>query len=57
MPAIEVTRQAHDELRNLIDTRQLPADTRERVSRTLFVLEEFPRAGSSSPVFGGIVEP
>ncbi|HEY8816483.1 MAG TPA: hypothetical protein VIP57_15445 [Candidatus Dormibacteraeota bacterium] len=45
MPVIEVTRQARDELRGLIDTRQLPADTRERVSRTLLVLKEFPRAG------------
>jgi mRNA-degrading endonuclease RelE of RelBE toxin-antitoxin system len=45
MSAIEVTRQARDELRDLIKTRQLPADTRERVSRTLLTLEEFPRAG------------
>lgn len=45
MPAIEVTRQARDELRSLIDTRQLPADTRERLSRSLLILEEFPRAG------------
>jgi len=45
MPAIEVTRHARDELRSLIDTRQLPSDTRERVSRTLLVLEKFPRAG------------
>jgi hypothetical protein len=28
MPAIEVTLQARDELRELIETRQLPADTR-----------------------------
>jgi mRNA-degrading endonuclease RelE of RelBE toxin-antitoxin system len=45
MPTIEVTRWARDELRDLIETRQLPADTRERVSRTLLTLEEFPRAG------------
>lgn len=45
MPAIEVTRSARDELRELIKTRQLPADTRERVSRTLLMLEDFPRAG------------
>lgn len=45
MPAIEVTRLAHDQLRELIKTRQLPADTRDRVSRTLLTLEEFPRAG------------
>lgn len=45
MPTIEVTRLARDELRELIETRQLPVDTRERVSRTLPTLEEFPRAG------------
>lgn len=45
MPAIEVTRQARDELRALIEARQLPADTRQRVTRSLFTLEEFPRAG------------
>ncbi len=45
MATIEVTRLARDELRELIETRQLPVDTRERVSRTLLTLEEFPRAG------------
>ena len=45
MPTIEVTRLARDELRELIKTRQLPADTRERVSRTLLTLGEFPRVG------------
>jgi mRNA-degrading endonuclease RelE of RelBE toxin-antitoxin system len=45
MFAIQVTRQARDELRDLIKTRQLPADTPERVSHTLLTLEEFPRAG------------
>ena len=45
MPAIEVTRQAREELRALISTRQLPTDTRERVSRKLLALEESPRAG------------
>jgi hypothetical protein len=45
MSASEVTRQARDELRELIETRQLPADTRERVSHSLLTLEEFPRAG------------
>lgn len=45
MTTIEVTRLARDELRELIETRQLPADTRERVSRALLTLEEFPRAG------------
>jgi hypothetical protein len=45
MPTIEVTRLARDELRELIETRRLPADTPERVSRSLITLEEFPRAG------------
>lgn len=45
MSGIEVTRQARDELRALIKTRQLPVDTRERVSRSLLTLEKFPRAG------------
>jgi len=45
MSAIEVTRQARDELRALIEGRQLPADTRQRVARSLLTLEEFPRAG------------
>ena len=35
---------ARDELPELIETRQLPVDTRERVSRTLLALEVFPRA-------------
>jgi hypothetical protein len=43
--AIEVTRQARDELRALIESRHLPADTRRRVARSLLTLEEFPRAG------------
>lgn len=45
MPAVEVTRQARDELRELIESRKLPADTRDRVERSLLTLEEFPRAG------------
>lgn len=46
MSAIEVTRQARDELRALIESRQLPAETRQRVARSLLTLEEFPRAGT-----------
>lgn len=45
MPAVEVTRQARDELRALIESRRLPADTRQRVTRSLLTLKEFPRAG------------
>lgn len=45
MASIEVTREARDELRELIQTRSLPSDTRARVSRSLLTLHEFPRAG------------
>jgi hypothetical protein len=31
MASIEVTRLARDELRELVETRQLPSDTRKRV--------------------------
>jgi plasmid stabilization system protein ParE len=45
MPTIEVTRLARDELRGLIESRQLPDDTRERIKRSLRTIEDFPRAG------------
>jgi hypothetical protein len=45
MSAIEVTRQAREELRALIVTRSLPGDTRARVIRSISILGEFPRAG------------
>lgn len=45
MAAVEVTREARDELRELIETHSLPNDTRTRVSRSLLTLHEFPRAG------------
>jgi plasmid stabilization system protein ParE len=45
MTVVEVTRQAREELRELIETRQLPVDTRQRVSRSLVILGEFPRSG------------
>src|SRR5262245_45858866 len=45
MASIEVTRLAREDLAQLIETRELPADTRERVRRSLLALEEFPRAG------------
>jgi hypothetical protein len=56
MSRIEVTRLARDELRELIETRQLPTDTRDRVSRSLLILEEFPRAGKQLSGSGGTVE-
>jgi hypothetical protein len=43
--AVEVTREARDELRELIETHSLPGDTRARVSQSLLTLHEFPRAG------------
>lgn len=45
MAAVEVTREARDELRELIETQSLPSDTRTRASRSLLTLHEFPRAG------------
>lgn len=45
MPSIEVTRRARDELREVIESRRLPADSRHRVARSLLTLEEFARAG------------
>lgn len=45
MAVIEVTRQAREGLLDLIDTRRLPADTRERISRSPLILGEYPRAG------------
>ena len=45
MATVEVARLAETTLGELIETRSLPADTRERVGRSLLALEEFPRAG------------
>jgi hypothetical protein len=45
MSTIEVTRLARDQLRELIETRRLPSETRSRVSQSLLTLEDFPRAG------------
>lgn len=45
MVSIEITRLAREDLRELIETRHLPDDARERVSRSLLTLREFPRAG------------
>lgn len=36
--AVEVTLRARDELRQLVETRSLPTDARERVSRRLLTL-------------------
>lgn len=45
MTVVEVTRRAREELRELIEIRQLPADTGQRVARSLVILGEFPRSG------------
>jgi plasmid stabilization system protein ParE len=45
MASIEVTRLAREDLRELIETRHLPDNARERVSRSLLTLVDFPNAG------------
>ncbi len=45
MASIEVTRVAREDLRELIETRHLPDNARERVSRALLTLVDFPNAG------------
>ena len=47
MATVEVARLAEGDLSELIETRGLPAGTRERVGRTLLTLEQFPRAGKA----------
>jgi len=44
---IEVTRLAREELRALVGALDLPDDTRDRVSRSLLTLEQFPSAGKT----------
>jgi len=45
MAGVELTAAAVAELRNLIATLSLPAETAERVRRSLQPLERFPRIG------------
>lgn len=45
MASVEIARVAREDLVELIDTRSLPADTEERVWRSLLTLEQFPRSG------------
>lgn len=47
---VELTRGAVEDLDHLVRTLSLPSDTRERVRRSLRVLERFPLAG---PVLEG----
>jgi len=42
---VEIARAAVEDLRRLITTLSLPADTRERVRESLGPLAEFPRLG------------
>jgi hypothetical protein len=45
MARVVVAQRARSDLSQLITSRQLPADTRERVRRSLSQLETFPLAG------------
>lgn len=45
MATVEVARLADEELRELVKTRSLPADTADRIEHSLATLEQFPRAG------------
>ncbi|MEW6225928.1 MAG: type II toxin-antitoxin system RelE/ParE family toxin [Chloroflexota bacterium] len=45
MASVLVAERARSELERLIHTRRLPADTRDRVRRSLAQLETFPLAG------------
>lgn len=46
MTRVELSEAAFDDLARLIHTHSLPADTRERVHRSLQPLERFPRIGA-----------
>jgi hypothetical protein len=45
VPRVEVSDAAAEDLARLIASHSLPADTRERVKRSLSGLERFPRMG------------
>ena len=46
MARVELAQTAVDDLERLISTHSLPADTRERVKRSLRPLEDFPHIGA-----------
>lgn len=46
MPSVELSEAATEGLARLIKTHSLPADTPERVRRSLRPLERFPRLGA-----------
>lgn len=45
MASVEIARLAREDLAELIATRSLPADTEQRIWRSLLTLEQFPRSG------------
>ena len=45
MASVELSARALQNLEHLIETRSLPANTRDRVRQRLEVLEAFPRVG------------
>ena len=47
MASVEIARLARADLGELIETRSLPADTEERIWRSLLTLQQFPRCGRS----------
>ena len=49
MASVEVTLHAQTDLDRLIVTRELPVTARDRVSRSLLTLEQFPLAGRELP--------
>lgn len=49
MAQVELSAAARDDLERLILTHSLPADTRERVQRSLRHLERFPLLGAPLP--------
>jgi len=50
VPQVEISAAAREDLERLIASHSLPADTRERVRRSLRHLERFPLLG---PAMGG----
>lgn len=54
MPRVVVSAEARRDLLELIRTRNLPADARQRVRRAIQPLRDFPALGSDlGPAFGG----
>jgi hypothetical protein len=47
MASVEIARLAREELGEMVASRSLPADTEERMWRSLRTLEQFPLAGKA----------